>query len=89
LYILIEYLKKQIVAEEIPLSELREVKDLPNMTKNDIDELADKIQEARSKIDDMYESRKRLRSQLLLLIEEKYVITESNYFFEEVNHFIL
>jgi V-type H+-transporting ATPase subunit a len=85
IYTNIQYLKKQIVAEEIPLSELREVKDLPNMTKNDIDELADKIQEARSKIDDMYESRKRLRSQLLLLIEEKYVITESNYFFEEID----
>ena len=63
--------------------------DLPLMSKNDIDELARKVKDAREKLDDMYESRKNLRSQLLLLIEEKYVITESNYFFEEVNHFIL
>jgi len=56
------------------------------MTKNDIDELAKKVSEVREKLDDMYESRKKLRAQLLLLIEEKYVITESNYFFEEVNN---
>jgi len=59
------------------------------MSKNDIDELARKVKDAREKLDDMYESRKNLRSQLLLLIEEKYVITESNYFFEEVNTIII
>ena len=63
--------------------------DLPLMSKNDIDELARKVKDAREKLDDMYESRKNLRSQLLLLIEEKYVITESNYFFEEVNTIII
>jgi len=65
------------------------VNDLPLMSKNDIDELARKVKDAREKLDDMYESRKNLRSQLLLLIEEKYVITESNYFFEEVNTIII
>ena len=68
---------------------MKNVNDLPLMSKNDIDELARKVKDAREKLDDMYESRKNLRSQLLLLIEEKYVITESNYFFEEVNTIII
>jgi len=85
IYTNIEYLKKQIVAENVPMKKLENVNDLPLMSKNDIDELAKKVDDARSKLDEMYESRKNLRSQLLLLIEEKYVITESNYFFEEID----
>jgi len=85
IYINIQYLRKQIVAENIPIKELENVNDLPLMTKNDIDELAKKVSDVREKLDNMYESRKKLRSQLLLLIEEKYVITESNYFFEEID----
>ncbi|ORX78602.1 ATPase V0/A0 complex subunit [Anaeromyces robustus] len=85
IYTNIQYLKKQIASEDIPMKELTKVNELPLMSKNDIDELARKIQDARTKLDDMIESRKNLRSQLLLLIEEKYVITESNYFFEEID----
>jgi len=81
----IQYLRKQIQSEDIPVKELVNVNELPLMRKNDIDELAKKVSDAREKIDEMYESRKNLRSQLLLLIEEKYVITEANYFFEEID----